>query len=260
MAVDRVTFEVAKGQVVGFLGPNGAGKSTTMRMLTCYIPPTSGTATVNGHDIFHDSEEVRENLGYLPENVPLYTEMRVDEYLDFRGRLRRMDRARRKQRIDYVLERCWLKDVRRRIIGHLSKGYRQRVGLADALLHDPPVLILDEPTVGLDPTQIIETRRLITELGGQHTILLSTHILPQVEAVCDRAIIIAGGKIVAQGSPEELRTSRRAEGRVLVECKAPAGELQAALTKITGVTKVEVLNDHSGADGRHVMAAVRARD
>src|SRR5687768_6381464 len=263
MAVDRVTFEVAKGQVVGFLGPNGAGKSTTMRMLTCYIPPTSGTATVNGHDIFHDSEEVRENLGYLPENVPLYTEMRVDEYLDFRGRLRRMDRARRKQRIDYVLERCWLKDVRRRIIGHLSKGFRQRVGLADALLHDPPVLILDEPTVGLDPTQIRETRKLIRELGGKHTVVLSTHILPEVEAVCDRAIVIARGRIVAQGTPEELRSSRRMTARVLVECRGPAKDVENALSRVSGVGKVEMLNGDRGGDeksGEHVTAALRPKE
>jgi ABC-2 type transport system ATP-binding protein len=209
LAVDHISFEVAKGQIVGFLGPNGAGKSTTLRMLTCYLPPTSGGATVNNFDIFHQSEQVRENLGYLPENVPLYTEMRVDEYLDFRGRLRKMDRQARNQRIEYVLERCWLKDVRRKVIGHLSKGYRQRVGLADSLLHNPPVLILDEPTVGLDPAQIRESRKLIKQLGGDHTVILSTHILPEVEAVCDRAIIIAGGKIVAQGSPDELRASRR---------------------------------------------------
>src|SRR5437588_3671531 len=194
-AVDHISFEVEKGQIVGFLGPNGAGKSTTLRMLTCYLPPTSGGASVNGFDIFHQSEQVRQNLGYLPENVPLYLEMRVEEYLDFRGRLRGMDRDSRRKRIDYVVERCWLGSVRKRIIGHLSKGYRQRVGLADALLHNPPVLILDEPTVGLDPTQIRETRKLIRDLGGQHTVMLSTHILPEVEVVCDRAIIIAAGKI-----------------------------------------------------------------
>jgi ABC-2 type transport system ATP-binding protein len=204
LAVDRVSFEVDRGQIVGFLGPNGAGKSTTLKILTCYMPPTSGGATVNGFDIFHQSEQVRENLGYLPENVPLYTEMKVEEYLDFRGRLRKMPRDDRRKRIDYVCDRCWLEPVRKRLISHLSKGYRQRVGLADALLHDPPVLILDEPTVGLDPTQIRESRKLIKELGGKHTIMLSTHILPEVEAVCDRAIVISGGRIVAQGTPEEV--------------------------------------------------------
>src|SRR5947199_5464548 len=205
VAVDHISFEVAKGQIVGFLGPNGAGKSTTLKMLTCYLPPTSGTATVNGFDIFHQSQQVREHLGYLPENTPLYTEMKAEEYLDFRGRLRGMDRETRRKRIDYVVERCWLGAVRNRVIGHLSKGYRQRVGLADALLHNPPVLIMDEPTVGLDPTQIRETRKLITDLRGDHTVILSTHILPEVEAVCDRAIVIAGGRIVAAGTPEELR-------------------------------------------------------
>jgi ABC-2 type transport system ATP-binding protein len=261
LAVDRVSFEVPKGEIVGFLGPNGAGKSTTMRMLTCYVPATSGTATINGLDIFHESQRVREHLGYLPENVPLYLEMKVEEYLDFRGRLRKMDRAARKQRIDYVVERCWLGAVRNRIIGHLSKGYRQRVGLADALLHNPAVLILDEPTVGLDPTQIRETRKLIKDLGGDHTVLLSTHILPDVEAVCDRAIVIAGGRVVAQGTPEELRTSRRMAARVLVECKGPAKEIENVLSRVSGVSRVELLDDaDGGTNGRYVVAAIRPKE
>jgi ABC-2 type transport system ATP-binding protein len=261
LAVDRVSFEVPKGEIVGFLGPNGAGKSTTMRMLTCYLPATSGTATINGFDIFHESQRVREHLGYLPENVPLYQEMKVEEYLDFRGRLRKMDRASRKQRIDYVVERCWLGAVRNRIISHLSKGYRQRVGLADALLHNPAVLILDEPTVGLDPTQIRETRKLIKDLGGDHTVLLSTHILPEVEAVCDRAIVIAGGRVVAQGTPEELRTSRRMAARVLVECKGPAKEVENVLSRVSGVSRVELLDDAGGGtNGRYVVAAIRPKE
>jgi gliding motility-associated transport system ATP-binding protein len=258
-AVDRVSFQVEKGTIVGFLGPNGAGKSTTLKILTCYLPPTSGGATVNGFDIFHDSEKVRENLGYLPENVPLYTEMKVEEYLDFRGRLRKMDRAARLKAIDYVCDRCWLTTVRRRLIGHLSKGYRQRVGLADSLLHDPPVLILDEPTVGLDPTQIRETRKLIKELGGKHTVMLSTHILPEVEAVCDRAIVIAGGKIVAQGTPDELRTSRRMVARVLVECRGPAKEVETALSRVSGVAEVQLL-DSAANNGQYVTAALRQKD
>jgi ABC-2 type transport system ATP-binding protein len=258
LAVDKVSFEVPKGQIVGFLGPNGAGKSTTLRMLTCYLPPTSGGATINGFDIFHQSEKVRENLGYLPENVPLYTEMRVEEYLDFRGRLRKMSRDERRKRIDYVLEHCWLTDVRRKVIGHLSKGYRQRVGLADALLHNPPVLILDEPTVGLDPSQIRESRKLIKSLGGEHTVMLSTHILPEVEAVCDRAIVIAGGRIVAQGSPDELRASRRMQARVLVECKGPAKEIEIALARVSGVGQVEILN--GVGDGKFVTAAIRPKE
>jgi gliding motility-associated transport system ATP-binding protein len=258
LAVDKVSFEVPKGQIVGFLGPNGAGKSTTLRMLTCYLPPTSGGATINGFDIFHQSEKVRENLGYLPENVPLYTEMRVEEYLDFRGRLRKMSRDDRRKRIDYVLEHCWLTDVRRKVIGHLSKGYRQRVGLADALLHNPPVLILDEPTVGLDPSQIRESRKLIKSLGGEHTVMLSTHILPEVEAVCDRAIVIAGGRIVAQGSPDELRASRRMQARVLVECKGPAKEIETALGRVSGVGQVEILN--GVGDGKFITAAIRPKE
>jgi ABC-2 type transport system ATP-binding protein len=259
-AVDHISFDVQRGQIVGFLGPNGAGKSTTLKMLTCYLPPTSGTATVNGFDIFHQSHEVRENLGYLPENTPLYTEMKVSEYLDFRGRLRGMDRPTRVKRIDYVVERCWLGNVRDRVIGRLSKGYRQRVGLADSLLHNPAVLILDEPTVGLDPTQIRETRKLIRDLGGDHTVLLSTHILPEVEAVCDRAVVIASGKLVAQGTPEELRTSRRMSARVLVECKGPAKEVESALSRVSGVTKVEVLTPHASADKNYNTFALRPRE
>jgi gliding motility-associated transport system ATP-binding protein len=256
-AVDRVSFEVAKGQIVGFLGPNGAGKSTTLRMLTCYLAPTSGTATINGFNIFHQSEQVRANLGYLPESVPLYLEIRVEEYLSFRGNLRKMERSVLKKRIDYVIERCWLTTVRRRPIGHLSKGYRQRVGLADSLLHNPAVLVLDEPTVGLDPTQIRETRKLIKDLGGDHTVILSTHILPEVEAVCDRAIIIAGGRIVAQGTPDELRASRRLTSRVLIECRGPAKEVEMALARVSGVARVEILNGHGDST---CLAALRAKE
>jgi ABC-2 type transport system ATP-binding protein len=258
LAVDRISFDVAKGQIVGFLGPNGAGKSTTLRMLTCYIPPTSGGAKVNGFDIFHQSKEVRQTLGYLPESCPLYHEMKVQEYLDFRGRLRKMPRDERKRRLEYVLERCWLRDVRKKTIAHLSKGYRQRVGLADALLHNPAVLVLDEPTVGLDPAQIRETRKLIKDLSGDHTMLLSTHILPEVEAVCDRVIVIAGGRIVAQGSPDELRASRRMQARVLVECRGPARDVEIALSRVSGVQKVEMLN--GAGDGQYVTAAIRAKD
>src|SRR5206468_4407084 len=184
--------------------------------------------------------------------------MKVEEYLDFRGRLRGMERDERRKRIDYVIDRCWLPSVRRKTIGHLSKGFRERVGLADSLLHNPPVLILDEPTVGLDPTQIRETRKLIKALGGDHTVMLSTHILPEVEAVCDRAIVIAGGRIVAQGSPDELRASRRMQARVLVECKAPAKEVEAALLRVSGVSKVEVIS--SNGDEKYVTAAVRPKE
>jgi ABC-2 type transport system ATP-binding protein len=259
LAVDHISFEVPRGQIVGFLGPNGAGKSTTLRILTCYLPPTSGGATVNGFDIFHESEKVRENLGYLPENCPLYTEMKVREYLDYRGRLRKMPRAQRVRRIDYVIDRCWLGPVHHKTISHLSKGYRQRVGLADALLHNPAVLILDEPTIGLDPAQIRETRKLIRDLAGHHTVVLSTHILPEVEATCDRAIVIAAGRIVAQGSPDELRASRRLTARVLVECRGPRAEVQAALLRVSGVSNVEIL-DGEAADAQYVVAALRPKD
>src|SRR3982750_3147180 len=189
--------------------------------------------------------------------------MKGEEYLDFRGQLRGMDRASRRKRIDYVVERCWLGNVRKRVIGHLSKGYRQRTGLADALLHNPAVLILDEPTVGLDPTQIRETRKLIRDLGGDHTVVLSTHILPEVEAVCNRAIVIASGKVVAQGTPDELRTSRRMAARVLVECKGPAKEVETALARVSGVSRVEMIEgDGSGAgtNGRYVTAAIRPKE
>jgi len=260
VAVDEVSFEVGKGQIVGFLGPNGAGKSTTLRMLTCYVPPTSGGATINNFDIFHQSEQVRQSLGYLPENTPFYGEMRVEEYLHFRGRLRGMDRTQRNERIEYVVKKCWLADFRKRVIGHLSKGMRQRVGLADALLHNPAVLILDEPTVGLDPTQVIEHRNLLKELAGQHTILLSTHILREVEATCDRAIFIRQGRIVAQGTLEELRTSRRLQSRVLVECRGPSEQVKNTLSRVAGVSKVELLNgEHRGSEG-YVTAAIRSQE
>jgi len=241
LAVDDVSFKIEKGEIVGFLGPNGAGKTTTIRILTCFMPATSGKATISGLDVFSDSLAVRQKIGYLPEAVPLYTEMRVSEYLNFRGQLRGMDRTTLKKRMRYVLESCWLENVVSRPINQLSKGYRQRLGLADALLHDPDVLILDEPTVGLDPTQIRATRELIKELGKRHTILLSSHILPEVEAVCQRTIIIAGGKIVASGSPEELRQRIRDESRLIVEFKGPDGEIESAIKKIPTVGGVEVL-------------------
>jgi len=204
-AVRDVSFEVPRGHVVGFLGPNGAGKSTTMRILAGFLTATSGRASINGFDVFADPIEARRRIGYMPESCPLYPELRVEEHLRFRAGLKGLGWGTRRKRIDYVLERCWLKDVRRQLIGTLSKGYRQRVGLADALLADPPVLILDEPTAGLDPTQIRETRKLIRELGAQHTMLLSTHILSEVEMTCDTVIIIDKGQVAEQGSLAEVR-------------------------------------------------------
>ncbi len=210
-AVRGVSFRVERGQVVGFLGPNGAGKSTTMRILAGYLTATSGTATVDGKDVFWDPIAARRRIGYMPENCPLYPEMRVEEYLWFRGGLKGLGRRDRKSRLAYVLDRCWLADVRRQLIGTLSKGYRQRVGLADALLADPPVLILDEPTAGLDPTQIRETRKLIRELGKQHTMLLSTHILSEVEMACDSVIVIDRGTVAEDGSLAAVRQRHRTE-------------------------------------------------
>jgi ABC-2 type transport system ATP-binding protein len=203
-AIRDISFDVQPGQIVGFLGPNGAGKTTTMRILTGYLGATSGQATIDGFDVFEDSVEVRRRIGYMPENCPLYPEMRVVEYLHFRAGIKGLHDQARLDRIDYVLGRCWLTDVHRQLIGTLSKGYRQRVGLADSLLADPRVLILDEPTAGLDPTQIRSTRELIRELGKQHTILLSTHILHEVELVCDSVIIVYRGRVVASGPIKDL--------------------------------------------------------
>ena len=206
-AVDRLTFGVDRGEIVGFLGPNGAGKTTTMRMLTTFLTPTSGRASLAGFDVLDAPLEVRRHVGYLPEGVPLYPEMRVREYLSFRAQLKDIPRGRRRSAIDRVLERCNLADVERRVLGHLSKGYRQRVGLADAMVHDPDILILDEPTSGLDPIQIREVRSLIRELGDQHTILLSTHIMSEVEAVCGRVVMIVGGRIAFDQSLDNLQAT-----------------------------------------------------
>lgn len=212
-AVRGVSFEVPKGRVVGFLGPNGAGKSTTMRILAGYLTATSGTAKIDNFDVFHDPIQVRRRIGYMPENCPLYPELRVQEYLRFRAGLKGLGWSARRKRLDYVIERCWLKDVRHQLIGTLSKGYKQRVGLADSLLADPPVLILDEPTAGLDPAQIRETRKLIRELGQEHTILLSTHILSEVEMTCNTVIIIHQGLVAEHGTLDEVR--QKHDGRSL---------------------------------------------
>jgi ABC-2 type transport system ATP-binding protein len=216
-AVRNVSFEVPKGQVVGFLGPNGAGKSTTMRILAGYLTATSGQATIAGLDVFWQPVEVRRRIGYMPENCPLYPEMRVVEYLRFRAGIKGLHGSEAKKRIEYVLDRCWVRDVRRQLIGTLSKGYRQRVGLADVLLNNPPVLILDEPTAGLDPGQIRETRKLIRELGQEHTILLSTHILSEVEVTCDQAIIINRGQVVASGRLVDLKPENQSLEELFID-------------------------------------------
>ncbi len=244
-AVDNVSFEVERGGVIGFLGPNGAGKTTTIRILTCYHPATSGSATVAGFDVFRDSLEVRRRVGFLPENTPLYPEMRVNEYLHYRGKLRGMSRPERIDAIRSVTDRCWLGAFVQRPIGQLSKGMRQRVGLADAIMHNPEMVILDEPTIGLDPSQIRETRKLIRQLGEHHTILLSSHILHEVEQTCDRTIIIAGGRIVAQGSPEELQDKLSSQARVIAELRGPQDEVTKHVGGLAGVERV----DAASADG-----------
>ena len=237
-AVDEINFEVDKGEVVGFLGPNGAGKSTTMRMLACYLPPTSGRAEVAGCDVFKDSLRAREHIGYMPEHVPLPHDMRVNEYLSFRAALKGVPGRRIKERLADVCDLCGLAEVERRMIAALSKGFRQRVGLADAMIHEPELLILDEPTIGLDPNQIRQVRELIKNLRRHHTILLSTHILPEVEMTCSRVIIINKGRIEALDTPENLRSRISSEGEVLLEAKTEDPHALAKLRSVHGVKDV----------------------
>jgi gliding motility-associated transport system ATP-binding protein len=243
-AIKDLNFEVGKGEIMGFLGPNGAGKSTTMRILASFMPPTSGSATIAGYDIFRESLQARAHLGYMPENVPLYNDMRVTEYLNYRAALKGVPHRRISERVGDVKELCGVKDVEKKLIGTLSKGYRQRVGLADALLHEPDLLILDEPTIGLDPNQIRQVRELIKNLGKQHTILLSTHILPEVEMTCTRVIIIHKGRIEACDTPENLLGQIRQAGGVLVEAKTGTDDGAEELKKISGVR--EVTTDRDG--------------
>jgi ABC-2 type transport system ATP-binding protein len=238
-ALNDVSFEVQPGEIVGFLGPNGAGKSTTMRILTGFIPASSGRVQVAGFDVFEDSLEVRRRIGYMPENNPLYVDMREIEYLRFRARLKGVPRSERRERLDEVLQQCGLADVSRRVIGQLSKGYRQRVGLADALLAEPDLLILDEPTIGLDPVQIRQVRQLIKDLGKRHTILLSSHILPEVEKTCNRVVIIHHGRILASDTPENLMKTLHAGGFIHVEVRGPGTDVQAKLRSVEGVESAD---------------------
>ena len=226
-AVSGLSFTVGRGEIVGLLGPNGAGKSTTMRILSCYMPATSGTVRVAGLDVFTDADEVRRRIGYMPENKPLHPEMRVREYLKFRARLKGLSRKRSRERVDVVIQQCGLTEVSKKIIGHLSKGYRQRVGLADALAHEPELIILDEPTIGLDPNQIRSVRQLIKDLGRSHTVLISTHILPEVEMMCNRVLILHQGKIVAADSPDNLQKLMSGSSQIIAEIAAPPDELRA---------------------------------
>ncbi len=253
-AINNITFEVGKGEIVGFLGPNGAGKSTTMRILSSFMPATSGRASIAGYDVFEKSLEARTHLGYMPENVPLYTDMRVTEYLVYRAHLKGVRGRRLKERVGDVKELCGLKEVENRIINTLSKGYRQRVGLADALVHEPDLLILDEPTIGLDPNQIRSVRELIKNLGKHHTILLSTHILPEVEATCSRVIIINRGRIEASDTPDNLRRQLRGAGGIRLEANPGKDDGVAELQKIAGVKDVTVQQE----DGEWRRFLVRA--
>ena len=253
--VDHVSFFVPEGEVLGFLGPNGAGKTTTMRMITGYLTATSGKVRVGGLEVERDPLAVRARIGYMPENVALYPEMRVEEYLRYRAAVEGVPRAEIRERVDSVSGRCMVGDVCRQLVGTLSKGYRQRVGLAGALIHRPPVLILDEPTVGLDPRQIVKIRELITELGRDHTVILSTHILPEVEQVCRRVLIIDEGKIVADGTPDHLRSGLAGTAELRVQLEAPEAEARLGLETLRGASDVR-----SEGNGRYLVAVEGSAD
>jgi ABC-2 type transport system ATP-binding protein len=254
-AVDRLSFTVGRGEIVGLLGPNGAGKSTTMRILACFLPATSGTARIAGFDVFAESEEVRRRIGYMPENNPLHLDMRVREYLRFRARLKGLGFRRTRARVDVVMEQCGLTEAGRKVIGQLSKGFRQRVGLADALVHEPALIILDEPTIGLDPNQIRAVRQLIKNLRTAHTVLISTHILPEVEMTCNRVLIMHQGRILAADTPENLQTIMSDGGQVIAEIAAPRPELEKCLEGLDGVEHWDV----SPAEGDYFRCALTPR-
>jgi ABC-2 type transport system ATP-binding protein len=256
MAVNDISFQVGKGEIVGFLGRNGAGKSTTIRILTTYLPATSGVARVAGYDVMTQSMEVRQHIGYLPESVPLYPEMRVEEYLDYRARLKGVERDVRQSRIEEAMDRCRVREVRRRLIGTLSRGYRQRVGLADSLSHRPDILIMDEPTSGLDPLQIRETLDTIKDLAAEHTIMFSTHILAEVEAICQRMIIIHRGRVLRD---EKIADLVRQDARTLnAEVKGPADAVTAAVRGLPGVTSVSSKNEPDGWLNLEIRLAEKA--
>lgn len=243
-ALDKVSFQVNKGEVIGFLGPNGAGKTTTMRILTGYIPPSSGTVEIGGFDVIENSLEIRKRIGYLPENNPIYLDMDVDEFLKFVAGLKRVSRDKKKNHIDKIIEICGLNEVKRSRIKSLSKGFKQRVGIAQALVGDPEYLILDEPTIGLDPKQIIEIRDLIKNLGKEKTIILSTHILPEVSVTCSRVIIISKGEIVAEDTPDNLENKVSGVAKVLLTVKGPGDSMKNILTGISGVQNILIKKRH----------------
>lgn len=255
-AVSDISFGVERGEIVGLLGPNGAGKSTTMRILACYLPATSGTVRVAGLDVYADSAEVRKRIGFMPENNPLHTDMRVKEYLRFRAKLKGLSRARCRERLDVVMEQCGLTDVGRKVIGHLSKGYRQRVGLADALIHEPELIILDEPTIGLDPQQIRSVRQLIKGLAESHTVLISTHILPEAEMTCNRILIMYEGRILAADSPENLQQLMSSKSQVIAEIAAPQEELHEVCVQMAEVQDFDI----SPAEGEYFRCALTPRN
>ena len=254
-AISDLSFSVGRGEIVGLLGPNGAGKSTTMRILSCYLPASSGSARIAGHDVFTDSHEVRRRLGYLPENNPLHLDMRVREYLKFRARLKGLSIARSRDRVDHVITQCGLADVSRKVIGQLSKGFRQRVGLADALVHEPDLIILDEPTIGLDPHQIRSVRQLIKDLGKSHTVLISTHILPEVEMTCSRVLILHEGRIVAADTPANLQHSLSAGDQVIAEIAAPLDQLRHTWEHLPEVQHFDI----TPCDGAYFRCALTPR-
>lgn len=254
-AVNRVSFEVRKGEVLGFLGPNGAGKTTTMRLLTCFMQPDEGTAKLSGNDILEKPLEVRKSIGYLPESAPLYMDMGVIEYLSYIAEVRGIPKHDRPKKVRKMVEVCGLGDVLKKDIGHLSRGYRQRVGLAQTMIHEPPILILDEPTSGLDPNQIMEIRTLIKELGREKTVVLSTHILPEVEATCNRVIIINEGSIVASGTPDELAARSSKGATVMIGVRGPEEEVRRRLESHPGVSRVKVIGTANGVTRFAVTAA-----
>jgi ABC-2 type transport system ATP-binding protein len=251
-AVNDVSFKVEKGEILGFLGPNGAGKTTTMRVLTGYIPATDGRAVVAGYDVFEQPLEAKRRTGYLPETPPLYPDMTVREYLNFVAKIKGVPPKERRARVDRVMTRTYTADMASRACGKLSKGYRQRVGLAQALIHNPEVLILDEPTAGLDPKQIIETRRLIKELAGDHTIILSTHILPEVAQTCQRVVIINKGRVVAVDTPANLTARLRGSETMFLQAEGSAADLAAALQRVNGVTRVATTESRDGVSAFEV--------
>jgi ABC-2 type transport system ATP-binding protein len=255
-AVDDISFTVGRGEIVGLLGPNGAGKSTTMRILSCFLPATRGTVKVAGYDVFRDSEEVRRRIGYMPENNPLHPEMRVREYLKFRARLKGLGIRQSRERVDTVMQQFGLTDVSRRIIGQLSKGYKQRVGLADSLVHEPDLIILDEPTIGLDPRQIRAVRELIKSLARKHTVLISTHILPEAEMMCNRVLIMLDGRVRAADTPENLQKMLAGQSQVIAEIAAPFAELDACWASLPEVEH----HDISPLDGEFHRCALTPRD